>query len=679
MEELGNGGQGDARGMKFATGYEYDASGKLRSQILPEGGRIRLRYGEKGRLEALELHSDASVKSQTIVDRIKSNALTGVTHYTHGSGLSYSKSWDRNSGLMKRISVELPHPGRTVTGTQWGEAAILNAPPSSFSNSLYRQALHYDSAGRIVHITRGGVAQSGRSQESFEYDMFSRLRRANTALENVRFTYDHAGNRVETSVDDQRMQKIDYLPRSNRISTHQAANRYDRYEYDASGNPKAIGNRQFTYDALGRIVQVIDEGKARVAYRYNAPGERIARTTFGSGGVASTSWFLYEDKLLDAEVDSHGRVTRRYIYLGNSPVALIEYDWNTSGGTDGQSFIERLSARVLGKLNSSITRIYSIHTDHLGAPRLMTDEAKRVVWAAEYQVYGKASVSVKEVELNLRLPGQYFEEHTGFHYNYHRDYDPETGRYLTADPIGLAGGMNGYVYGEQSPLHYVDPLGLAAYVVGTSDPQVPVDPGAGPWNTMPASASDHVARLGIVKTLTTTALPFPPRAKEHMLHYLGNTGDDLWINLELMIQSVPNANRLMYREINLARDFAESLGLHQRPDSCTSITSSATSVGYNRAEQDMDWFYAVGGYHSWGKADVIADPSGVYTMQFEYKFFDRYNWDKGKGINIAGLKINTDDFLADFHRKGLAREYNLLGSIRRTVTWKIGDRQPALE
>jgi len=62
---------------------------------------------------------------------------------------------------------------------------------------------------------------------------------------------------------------------------------------------------------------------------------------------------------------------------------------------------------------------------------------------------------------NKRLPGQYYDQETGLHYNYFRYYDPETGRYITSDPIGLEGGLNTYAYVENNPLRWIDPSGFS--------------------------------------------------------------------------------------------------------------------------------------------------------------------------------------------------------------------------
>ena len=70
-----------------------------------------------------------------------------------------------------------------------------------------------------------------------------------------------------------------------------------------------------------------------------------------------------------------------------------------------------------------------------------------------------AVVGVETVVNHLRFPGQYFDEETGLHYNWHRFYDPETGRYISADPIGLAGGINLYAYVGGDPVNWIDPEG----------------------------------------------------------------------------------------------------------------------------------------------------------------------------------------------------------------------------
>lgn len=117
-------------------------------------------------------------------------------------------------------------------------------------------------------------------------------------------------------------------------------------------------------------------------------------------------------------------------------------------------------------------RIYYFHNDHLGTPQVMTDQAGRVVWQAEYAPFGKATLNQdpdgdgQQVINNLRFPGQYYDDETGLHYNYHRDYDPETGRYLTPDPIGQAGGPNIYAYAGGNPLKNIDPEGLDYWVEG---------------------------------------------------------------------------------------------------------------------------------------------------------------------------------------------------------------------
>ncbi len=98
-------------------------------------------------------------------------------------------------------------------------------------------------------------------------------------------------------------------------------------------------------------------------------------------------------------------------------------------------------------------------------------QSMRVIWRWDSAPFGDALPAADPdgdgvpFTLNLRFPGQYFDAETGLHYNYFRDYDPVTGRYLESDPIGLRGGVNTYGYVEGNPVNWSDPTGESRLIV----------------------------------------------------------------------------------------------------------------------------------------------------------------------------------------------------------------------
>jgi RHS repeat-associated protein len=141
------------------------------------------------------------------------------------------------------------------------------------------------------------------------------------------------------------------------------------------------------------------------------------------------------DRLI-AETDPSGNLKVEYVYLEGRPLAQIRH----TGPSEAA---------------------YYFHDDHLGTPKMMTNNTGTVVWRVETDPFGnEIGTPIKTVENNLRFPGQYRDEETGLNQNYFRDYDPRTGRYIQTDPIGLAGGMNLYGYVQGNPINFIDPFGL---------------------------------------------------------------------------------------------------------------------------------------------------------------------------------------------------------------------------
>nr|HMU51176.1 RHS repeat-associated core domain-containing protein [Geminicoccaceae bacterium] len=170
-------------------------------------------------------------------------------------------------------------------------------------------------------------------------------------------------------------------------------------------------------------------GLAEAAYGYDAFQRRVLKS---SGGL--TRHFLYDPEgYLLAEAGSAGDVTSEWIWLGDRPLAVV-------------ADVDTLSPRLLW-----------LHSDHLGTPQQLTDQAGNLAWDAVLEPFGElADLVVGLVDQPLRLPGQQADPETGLHHNWHRDYDPSLARYLQPDPLGITAGTNLYTYAHANPVTWTD-------------------------------------------------------------------------------------------------------------------------------------------------------------------------------------------------------------------------------
>ncbi len=291
-----------------------------------------------------------------------------------------------------------------------------------------------NAANNITAITNS--LDSNRNQ-SFVYDDLNRLTEAQGIYGIHSYSYDANGNRL-TSVIDAHVQTYSYATNSHRLLQTQNGGTQE-YGYDANGNTTDNTDRQFTYGNNNRLKEAQIANTPVATYIYNGKGERVQKQS------TDTTFYYYDQSgQLIAELDGFGNTLREYLYVDGQPLAYV----------------------TLGAVNF-------IHTDHLGTPQLITDSNQNIVWSADYTPFGEATVDPNStITNNLRFPGQYYDQETGLHYNYMRDYSPEIGRYLQSDLIGLAGGLNTYLY-ALNPLTQIDPFGLMGQAPGGVGPRPP--------------------------------------------------------------------------------------------------------------------------------------------------------------------------------------------------------------
>jgi hypothetical protein len=205
------------------------------------------------------------------------------------------------------------------------------------------------------------------------------------------------------------------------------------------------------------------------------------------------------------------------------------------------------------------------------------------------------------------------------------------------------------------------------YTLGTHDPVINFDPGAGTWNSKPKTINMQALKLDILNRLPRAFVVIGDDAAKHMYHFFKNSGNKYTIDLQDMIDDLQDAKNRYEEEIDNAKKFIQRL-----PAGTHHITTDTAARYYNDIPRNWNWFYAVSGYSAWikGVATVTLGKNGEswYRLDYEYKVADRYTWDNGKRVKISGVTI-TDQFMGEFHRQGLAREFKMEGSIKTVIEW----------
>ncbi|NRD75045.1 RHS domain-containing protein [Shewanella sp. VB17] len=455
--------------VELRTEYAYDPLGNMTGKTLSDGQHIDYRYDEQGRLIEANDGQWPLVYRYDLCGRLIEehqgwaslgygyDDMGRMSHMVLPDGQRIDYGFNR--GLLSEITLngaqlskhEYQATGLEVSRQQGAlnsryyhdeQGRLAEHRLSQQGHEKLHRRYHYSGAG---NLTKTEDSQRGETQ--YQYDPLDRLVEVRGGIDE-QFGHDPAGNLLQ----DKRVN----------VKGNQLLFQGDsHFDYDGFGN--LIAERRgkdsqqithYSYDSQHRLIEVRKPDGSHARYRYDVYGRRINKTVTDKRGHSTSTDFIWQGDKLLTESEVSTRASRKA--QANAGQAAYEPRYQTYLYEYG-SFKPLALITGEGIENS---QAYFYQLDQLGTPLELTNQQGDIVWSVSYQAYGNVALqTVNEVDNPLRFQGQYYDNETGLHYNRHRYYSPNTGRFITPDPIGLAGGLNNYQY-VKNPTGWVDPLGL---------------------------------------------------------------------------------------------------------------------------------------------------------------------------------------------------------------------------
>ncbi|XAZ48174.1 RHS repeat-associated core domain-containing protein [Pseudomonas simiae] len=433
-------------GSQLVTRYERDHAGRLVRKTLPDGSLVDYAYDRQGNLLSVEdghwvlayeydsqnrltaehqgwgtlrYGYDACGQLQNL--RLPDNNRLTFNHDKGGHLATVELNGESlTSHLFKAGQEHQRQQGQLISHYHYDDQQRLHAHAvTQQQHTLYQRHYDYDKAGNLTRLL-----DTRKGEHHYHYDPLNRLTRA----DQERFGHDPASNLL-----------MQDRPGPDIVAGNRLMIQGDHhYDYDAFGNlireRRGKGHQlvtEYRYDCQHRLIGIKKPNGQTASYRYDPFGRRISKTVDG----ITTEFFWQGDTLI---AEHHADHHRSYLYEPNTFRPLV----------------------LLDGFGPKETKAYHYQLDHLGTPQELTASDGKIVWSAHYRAYGEITrLDIGKIDNPLRFQGQYFDQESGLHYNRHRYYNPDIGRYLTPDPVKLAGGINAYQY-VTNPTGWVDPLGL---------------------------------------------------------------------------------------------------------------------------------------------------------------------------------------------------------------------------
>ncbi|MFC1572701.1 RHS repeat-associated core domain-containing protein [Candidatus Eisenbacteria bacterium] len=377
--------------------YEYDAVGNRTALTYPSGYSLSYEYNENNQLSAIRDTVSIATYDFDVLSR------RNVATWGNDTGTEYVYD------LGDRLRQIAHYQTQRRQGPSWGTVSTgrfeyRELPPGTFSYFLY----DYDDTGHRTGVSGVGIA------ESFEYDQIHQLIGV-TGTRTHTYVYDEVGNRVQA---DSTVYVTDNLNQYVMVDSIM-------FEYDACGNLTSDGRCSYSYDRENRLVSI--SGVVLAEYDYDGLGRRVSKTIDGE-----TMYFVYDGISVVEERSADGGLLASYVFGGYIDEVLV-----MSRDDDEYWY----SADGLGSTTGLLSGLGEVLENVSYAPYGLSDEDSE---------YGNP----------YQYSGRRLDDECGLYFYRARYYSPEHGRFLQRDPVDFADGWSAYVYVENSPVTYGDPLGL---------------------------------------------------------------------------------------------------------------------------------------------------------------------------------------------------------------------------
>jgi RHS repeat-associated protein len=426
--------------------YAYDSRGNMTTASDTETGTITMEYDPQDRMTRIE-YPDGKWLGFAY------DAAGKRTQRTSHDGFTLNYLYDsvgRLSGLRDGANVP-------IIDYEYDAAGRLSREDKA--NGTYT-TYAYDLSGQVESIVLHGPANEVQERFDYTYDDQGRRTSMSTLTETTTYVYDASGQLVGVSFPDGRQITYQYDAAGNRVAVTDD-DIPESYTTNNMNQYTEVGPTTYGYDADGNMTSKVD-ALGTSAYSYDTENRLVHVATATQG-----SWDYTYDALGNRRIVAHGSLTSRYAH---DPIKLMDVatEYDGSGSLvaqylNGLGLVARVTA-------SGATGWYGF--DALWSTAQVTDDSGSVANSYAYEPFGKTTSSTESVPNVFEFVGAtgVLAEPYGLSYMRARYYDPQMGRFLSEDPIGISNDTNLYRYVRNNPTRFADPSGLTYIEPGDRGP-----------------------------------------------------------------------------------------------------------------------------------------------------------------------------------------------------------------